>query len=110
MPNHPDAIGYLNDLAQDIGEPWFKMICELAAIGGTSSLDENCRETLLALLTKRASYLPLQPERITIVPPTVTLSADFLQTLSGFSNFKLLEPTLRLNFNGSSAYGVGDFA
>jgi hypothetical protein len=99
MPNHPDAIGYLNDLAKDTGEPWFKMICELASTAGTSSLDQRCRETLLALFTKRASYLPLQPETVTIVPPTVTLSADFLETLSGFSNFKLLEPTLELTIS-----------
>jgi len=52
MPNHPDAIGYLNDLANEVGEPWFKMVCDLA-VGGGSSLDQNSCDTLFADTTQR---------------------------------------------------------
>jgi len=97
MPNHPDAIGYLNDLAIEVGEPWFEMVCDLA-VSGASSLDQNSRDTLFAIFTKRASYLPMPPGVVTTPPPAATAIADFLETLSGFSNFKLLEPTLQLTF------------
>ena len=97
MPNHPDAIGYLNDLANEVGEPWFKMVCDLA-VGGGSSLDQNSCDTLFAIFTKRASYLPIQPSVSTAPQPAGTATPDFLGTLSGFLNFKLLEPTLELTF------------
>ena len=94
MPNHPDAIGYLNDLANEVGEPWFMMVCELA-VSGISSLDESSRKTLFAIFTKRASYRPMQPAVVPTIPPA-TAAVDFLETLSGFSNFKLLETALHL--------------
>lgn len=98
MPNHTDAIGYLNDLASEVGEPWFKMVSDLVAISGASSLDQNSRDTLFAIFTKRASYLPMQPGASTAPQPAATATADFLGALSGFSNFKLLENTLELTF------------
>jgi len=97
MPNHPDAIGYLNDLAQDIDEPWFKMVCDLA-ISGESSLDQNSCDTLSAIFTKRASYLPIQSSVVASPSLTATAAVDFLENLSGFSNFKLLEPALTFEF------------
>ena len=97
MPNHPDAIGYLNDLAVEVGESWFKMVCALA-VSGASSLDQNSRDTLFAIFTKRASYLPMPPAVATTLPPGAPATSDFLESLSGFSNFKRLEPTLQLTF------------
>lgn len=97
MSDHSDAIGYLNDLGGEIGEPWFKMICDLA-ITGESSLDQNFHDTLFAIFTKRASYLPIQTGVVASPSPAATAAADFLENLSGFSNFKLLEPALTLEF------------
>ena len=51
MPTHPDAIGYLTDLANEINEPWFRMACDLASIDGMSTLDQLARDTLYALYT-----------------------------------------------------------
>ena len=98
MPNHADAIGYLNDLAREVGEPWFKMVSDLVATSGESSLDQNSRDTLFAIFTKRASYLPVQPGAATMLSPAAMPTGDFLEALSAFSNFKLLESTLQLTF------------
>ncbi len=98
MPNYTDAIGYLNDLAREVGEPWFKMVSDLVAISGASSLDQNSRDTLFAIFTKQASYLPIQPGAATMLSLAATPTGDFLEALSAFSNFKLLEPTLQLMF------------
>jgi hypothetical protein len=59
-PNHTDAIGYLSDLAKEINEPWFKMVCDLAAVSSVSVLDEPTRDTLFALYTNRASYIGIR--------------------------------------------------
>ena len=63
MPAHSDAVGYLNDLAKEINEPWFKMICDLATVSGVSVLDQPTQDTLFALYIKRASYLAIAPPR-----------------------------------------------
>ena len=47
MPTHPDAVGYLNDLVREVNEPWFKMVCDLVAVGSVSVLDEATLNTLL---------------------------------------------------------------
>jgi len=55
-------------------------------------------DSLTALFLGRASYLGMKlgaiPASAAVSPP----ATDFLETLSGFSNFKLLENTLLLNF------------
>lgn len=97
MPTHPDAIGYLNDLATEISEPWFKMICELAAVSGVSELDQMSHDILFALYTGKASYIGATPAAVATVS-TTTSPADFLDQLSGFSNFKLLGDALDVSF------------
>lgn len=96
MPTYPDAVGYLNDLATEINEPWFRMICDLTTAGSVSDLDQLTRDTIIALYTDRASY-------IGVIPATVPAAAapapkDFLDQLSGFTNFKRLGDTLEVSF------------
>ena len=98
MPKHPDAVGYLNDLATEINEQWFTMVCDHAAVIGVSVLDDQTRETLFALYTKRASYLRIKPVAVTTVPAASAVKTDYLEQLSGFTNFKLLSNTLEINF------------
>ena len=57
MPKHPDAVGYLIDLANEVNEPWFRMVCDLVVVSGVSTLGEQTRDTLIALYTKTESYL-----------------------------------------------------
>lgn len=100
MPIHPDAIGYLNDLSTEVKEPWFKMICDLAAVSGVSVLDQPTLDTLFALYTDKASYIGMTPVAA-VVTATATAAAaptDFLDQLSGFTNFKLLGDSLEVSF------------
>ena len=89
MPTHPDAIGYLNDLAKEINEPWFKMVCDLAAVSGVSTLDQLTLDELSALYTGRASYIGIKPAAGAAATVASAVPADFLEQLSGFANFKL---------------------
>lgn len=96
MPKHSNALGYLYDLAQEVNEPWFTMICDLAGAEGVSALDLPTREILLALYTSKASYLRMKSAApSSAVAPTAS-APDFLEELSGFTNFKLLGDTLRV--------------
>ena len=97
MPTHPDAIGYLNDLSTEVDEPWFKMVCDLAAISGVSIPDQLTLDTLFALYTDRASYIGVTPVAAVAAAAAAT-PADFLDQLSGFTNFKLLGDALEVSF------------
>ncbi|MDD5007242.1 MAG: AAA family ATPase [Syntrophorhabdaceae bacterium] len=98
MPTHPDAIGYLNDLAKEIDEPWFKMVCDLVAVSGVSTLDQLMLDTLIAFYTGRASYIGIKPAASAVAVSAPAVATDFLEHLSGFANFKLLCDTLELSF------------
>jgi energy-coupling factor transporter ATP-binding protein EcfA2 len=95
---HPDAIGYSNDLAKKVCEEWFTMICDLAAIIGKSALDQHDLDTLFAIFTKNASYLGIKSTMTPTASTRAVALTDFLETLSGFSNFKLLPGTLQISF------------
>lgn len=99
MPRHPDAIGYLNDLAIEVGEPWFTMICDLAAIAGVSSLTPHHIDVLSSLFKKQSSYLAIRPLSSSTAALPAASIADFLESLSGFSNFKLLQNTLQVTLS-----------
>lgn len=99
MPaKYPDAIGYLSELVSTVGEEWFTMICDLATISGKSTLEQQKIEMLFALFTKKACYLGIGPGTTPASSTPVVVSTDFLETLSSFSNFKLLQSTLQIVF------------
>lgn len=99
MPTHPDAVGHINDLAEEIDEPWFKMVCDLAAGSGVSVLDEPTLDTLFALYTKRASYIGIKPAAAAAAAAAVpAVLADSLEQLSSFTHFKLLGDALEVTF------------
>ncbi len=98
MRTHPDAVGYLNDLAKDVNEPWFKMVCDLTAVSGISVLDQPTLDTLIALYTDRASYIGVMPAAATATAVAAAAPADFLDQLSSFTNFKLLGDALEVSF------------
>lgn len=98
MPIHLDAIGYLNDLATEVNEPWFRMICDLAAVSGVSDLDQPSHDTLFALYTEKASYIGIAPVAAVATTATAAAPMDFLDQLSGFTNFKLLGDALEVSF------------
>lgn len=98
MPKHPDAVGYLNDLAKEIGEPWFTMVCDLVAVSGVSALDQPTLKTLFALYTGSASYIGIKAAATSAAAAAPAISADRLEQLSGFANFKLLGDALAVTF------------
>jgi recombinational DNA repair ATPase RecF len=98
MPTYIDAIGYLKDLAKEVDEQWFSMVCDLAAVCGVSVLDKPRTETLFALYTKNGSYIGIKPVTAAVAAATPGTPADFLHELSGFTNFKLLGSSLGVLF------------
>jgi len=98
MPKHPDATGYLNDLATEINEPWFTMVCDLATVSGVSVLDEMTTNTLFALYMKQASYTGIKLAADVAAASGAAAPVDSLEQLSGFANFKLLGDALDITF------------
>lgn len=98
MHVHPDAIGYLNDLSKEVDEGWFTMICDLAAMSGVSTLDQEMHDILFAIYTNNASYIGIKSPATVAVYDAATTSTDFLEQLSCFTNFKLLGDALELSF------------
>ncbi len=98
MPAHSDAVGYLNDLAKEINEPWFKMICDLTTVSSMSALDQPTQDTLFAIYIKRASYLAIGSAEAAAGVAIPAASTDFLEQLSRFANFKFLGDTLDVCF------------
>jgi len=98
MPKHPDAVGYLNDLANEVNEPWFKMVCDLTAVSSVSVFDQPTLDTLFALYTDKASYIGITPVAAVATAAAAAAPADYLDQLSGFTNFKLLGDSLEVSF------------
>lgn len=97
MAAHADAIGYLNDLAKDLNEEWFTMVCDLASMAGVSSLDSQLTNEMYALYTKKACYIGIKSVVVApAVPPASP--ADFIEHLSRFTNFKMLGDALEVSF------------
>lgn len=96
-PTHPDAEGHLNDLASEIGHSWFRMICDLVLREGVSAIEPSTSEVLTALYMERASYIGGIAAIPVAGPPPAPTSANNLEQLSGFSNFKAIGPSLALD-------------
>ena len=97
VPTYIDAYSYLKDLATEIDEAWFSMVCDLVSVMGVSNLDQQSQETLFALYKGTASYLGIKGSSVSATTATSVQSADFLEQLSSYSNFKNLESTLQVD-------------
>lgn len=97
MSTHPDAVGYLNDLAKEVDEPWFKMVCDLVSICGLSKVDTESLDALYAIYLGNASYIGTRANGAAGASPSST-TTDFLEQLSGFTNFKCLSNVLGVSF------------
>ena len=94
---HSDAIGYLSDLKNELALPWLQILCDLAA-GGAYDLAAADVDVLFAVFCGQASYV--RPSDVLSGAPSKggAAPADFLESLSEFSNFKLIGDALRLDF------------
>lgn len=97
---HQDAIGYVTDLATEVGKSWFRMICDLVTKNGASTLDSASIRELVAIYTNAASYIGISSlpttgaAHVAKGPPV-----DRLEQITGFKNFKLLADTLDIRFD-----------
>lgn len=99
MSKHQDAVGYLSDLASEINEQWFSMVCDLASVSGVSVLDEPLSDILFALYMGKASYIGMKSaSKITPSTTVAEIPTDSLEQLSGFTNFKFLGDALNVSF------------
>ena len=101
-PRHPDAVGYLNDLADETNEPWFRIICQLAVAGWSGAIDQGMIEKLTAAYVTQADPAAIPPSSARpTVPPTAATAAtpDYLEALSDFRGLKNLADSLELDFN-----------
>jgi recombinational DNA repair ATPase RecF len=99
-PKYSDAMGYLEELKNDVGQPWFTMICDLVRHRHITQLDKRLLEGALAVLVGRACPVPISPPAsTTIPPPAATAAAHWLTKVGGFKNFKLLQETLLVTFD-----------
>lgn len=96
MP-HPDAIGYLTDLAKESRLPWLDMICDLAVAGATDLGDDDI-DVLFPIFVGNASYVRPAGAPSGAAAGGVAAPTDFLESLTEFSNFKLIGDALRLEF------------
>lgn len=95
MP-HPDAIGYLKELATEVGAAWFDMASDIVSVDGAA--DEETLSTITAICLRRASYLRPMGALSAAPSPAAVAAHEFLARLHGFANFKRLEPTLEVSF------------
>src|SRR6266566_6124 len=99
MPRHTDATGYLAELAKEIGQPWFNMICDLAAVHGVNKLSQQDLETLLEIYVKKRTYNGLQGSPAVGTPTVVAANNNSLREISAFIHFKGIRNTLKLTFS-----------
>ncbi|WP_230950814.1 hypothetical protein, partial [Burkholderia cepacia] len=53
---HPDALGYLSDLNDEIALPWFGMVCDLAA-SGVRDFTPDDLDLLVTIFVGKACYI-----------------------------------------------------
>jgi len=95
--SHTDAIGYLGDLSKEVNQQWFEMLCDLG-INNNSALTDSDVSVLLSLFFGKASYLKSSHIVNGSATSATSTTTDFLEKISGFSNFKLIGDTLNLGF------------
>ncbi|WP_323123850.1 AAA family ATPase [Burkholderia alba] len=94
---HPDALGYLSDLNDEIALPWFGMVCDLAA-SGVRDFTPDDLDLLLTIFAGKACYLRSSLSSSAVAAKSKASQVDFLEILFAFTNFKLLGDTLRIDF------------
>lgn len=100
MAAHSDATGYLLAHRDSVNEAWFHAICEAAINSGGGNLSPDELERIWRLFCGLEIYAPAAA-----TPPALKLNARnaiqpfHLENLSGFSGFKKLGGTLRLDLS-----------
>lgn len=100
MPRFPDAIGYLLEMRDAVGEAWFHALCDLAIAATGESPRPEALDNLWSLFHGDTQYapaaatIPAAPAATAAVPPPA-----YLEHLSDFNAFKKLVPGLAVHFD-----------
>ncbi len=100
MSSHSDAIGYLLELRDDLNAPWFSYLCDLAVVASGPELSPHSLDHLLHLFKSAEPYVPRGAAAVHHETHDARVPSPReqvrLQSLSGFSNFRRLAPTVLL--------------
>lgn len=97
---HPNATGYLDDLATEVNQSWFNVLRNIAVIKNTSLLESEMLENICSAILGETEQIPeITPPTTIASTPQPIITYDYLEQLSAFSNFKLLSDTLTMKFN-----------
>lgn len=97
MPRFSDATGYLLEMRDTLGEPWFAVVCDRAIANGSGALDLAGLELAWDVLHGRGSY------QAAAATPTATPARQAptpcrLEEIGPFRAYKKLSPGLTLRF------------
>ncbi len=99
MPRFPDAIGYLLELRDAVGEAWFHALCDYAIASTGQPPQAEQLDRLRTFFDGTAQYTPaaaVQPAPTNTGP---TPAHAYLETLSDFDAFKKLVAGLAIRFD-----------
>ncbi len=100
MPRFPDAIGYLLELRDAVGEAWFHALCDLAIAATGESPRPEALDNLLSLFRGDTQYAPAAATIPAAPAATATVATPaYLERLSDFNAFKKLLPGLAVHFD-----------
>ncbi|TWT44423.1 recombination protein F [Phycisphaerae bacterium RAS1] len=100
MPRFPDAIGYLIEMRDAVGEAWFHALCDFAIAASGESPRPEALDDLWSLFHGDTQYvpaaatIPATPAATAAVPPPA-----YLEHLTDFNAFKKLVPGLAVRFD-----------
>lgn len=104
MSRYNDAIGYLIDLRNEVAQPWFTKICDLA-------IDQDSSDLGIEELTKVASIFWEKKDYSSVFTTNYISGRDsseeaideyssvFLEELCDFENYKGIDEALKVEFN-----------
>lgn len=96
MSKHADAVGYLRALETEINQVWFNFVCDQVIIEGKKELTKEDKDLIKAFFLGRASWLRPEIKSTGGQKINAGTAASFLEELTDFDNFKLLQPNFRI--------------
>lgn len=101
MPRFSNATGYLIELRDNIHEPWFSAICDMALNSTGEVISQTQLQNLWDYLHNIQNYTSstVLPASSSPTTPSTAIPNSFLYELLGFNSFKKLSPGLHIRFN-----------
>ncbi len=97
MPRFPDATGYLLEMRDTLGEPWFAVVCDRALANGAGALDQAGLDLAWEILHGRRNYQSAVATPAAVAPRQAPNPCR-LEEIGPFRAYKKLSPSLTLRF------------